>query len=220
MALMDVLGRISEWHDERGFGFVTRIDAHAGDAAGAGSEGRVFFHVRDYDPGTRRPDIGELVKFSAAKQADGRWRASRVRRAVAPARGKHGAAAVATRAAARNPVPASALVLLVLAYAALVATAIVRGQLPVSLLAWLAAANLVTLACYRSDKTAAQRGHSRIPESTLHALELAGGWPCALLAQRLFRHKTTKASYRVVFWAMVALHVTALASLAYAGVLP
>jgi len=217
---MDVLGRISEWHDDRGFGFVTRIDAHAGDVAGAG--GNVFFHVRDYDPGTRRPELAELVKFSAAKQADGRWRASRVRRAVAPARSKH-AAAVAKRAearAARNPAPASVLVMLVLAYAALVATAIFRGQLPVSLLAWLAAANIITLACYLHDKTAAQRGHRRIPESTLHALELAGGWPGALLAQRRFRHKTTKASYRVAFWTVVALHVTALAGLAYAGVVP
>ena len=109
---------------------------------------------------------------------------------------------------------------LVLAYAALLAAAIVAGQLPAWLLAWLGAANLATLACYRIDKTAARRGHGRIRESTLHALELAGGWPCALLAQRLFRHKTTKASYRVAFWAMVALHVTALAGLAYARVLP
>ena len=50
-------------------------------------------------------------------------------------------------------------------------------------------------------------------------LELAGGWPGALLAQRLLRHKTAKASYRSAFWTMVVLHITIMAALAHARVL-
>jgi uncharacterized membrane protein YsdA (DUF1294 family) len=40
----------------------------------------------------------------------------------------------------------------------------------------------------------------------LHLFALAGGWPGALIAQRLLRHKTKKQSFQVVFWATVALN--------------
>ncbi len=46
----------------------------------------------------------------------------------------------------------------------------------------------------------------RIPESTLHLFELAGGWPGAFVAQRALRHKTAKTSYQFVFWVIILLH--------------
>ena len=70
--------------------------------------------------------------------------------------------------------------------------------------------SLVTLIAYAIDKRAAVRGKWRIPESYLHALELGCGWPGAWLAQRLFRHKSSKKSYQVVYWFMVALNLGAL----------
>jgi uncharacterized membrane protein YsdA (DUF1294 family) len=45
-----------------------------------------------------------------------------------------------------------------------------------------------------------------VSENTLHLLELVGGWPGALLAMKLFRHKTRKLSFLLVTWAIVALH--------------
>jgi len=63
--------------------------------------------------------------------------------------------------------------------------------------------SLGTFVAYRSDKRRAQAGEWRVPESTLHLAELAGGWPGAFLAQRTFRHKTSKVSYQVVFWVIV-----------------
>lgn len=53
------------------------------------------------------------------------------------------------------------------------------------------------------DKRRAESKHWRVPENALHLLELLGGWPGAFLAQRLFRHKTAKLSYQVVFWLIV-----------------
>ena len=211
---MERLGKVSEWNEARGFGFVAPVD----DADGTG---RIFFHVLDYDQGSRRPEVGELVKFSASKRDDGRWRANRVRRAVS--RTRHASPAVTRNPrvahAPDRPAPVSALVVLVLAYAATIALAIYTGRLPVMLLFWLVAANGLAMLFYYGDKTAAQRGESRIQESTLHLLELAGGWPGALLAQRLLRHKTVKASYRSTFWTMVTLHIAMVAVLAYARVL-
>lgn len=67
-------------------------------------------------------------------------------------------------------------------------------------------ASLLVLTLYWHDKRSARQGHWRTPENTLHAVELLGGWPGALVAQQVFRHKTRKVSYQVPFWGIVALH--------------
>jgi uncharacterized membrane protein YsdA (DUF1294 family) len=69
--------------------------------------------------------------------------------------------------------------------------------------------SLVTFVVYALDKRAAQRGRRRVPEATLHTLELLGGWPGALLGQRVLRHKTRDVRFLVVFWGVVLLHAAA-----------
>jgi uncharacterized membrane protein YsdA (DUF1294 family) len=44
------------------------------------------------------------------------------------------------------------------------------------------------------------------PESVLHLQEICGGWPGTYLGQRWFRHKSSKRSFRVPFWLIVALY--------------
>ncbi len=68
------------------------------------------------------------------------------------------------------------------------------------------AVSLLAFFLYRRDKWLAENGGWRIPEFTLHLVELLGGWPGAFLAQRKFRHKISKASYQVGFWLIVLLH--------------
>lgn len=68
------------------------------------------------------------------------------------------------------------------------------------------AVSLLTFLLYWHDKRRARVEGRRIPENVLHALEMAGGWPGALLAQQLLRHKTRKVSYQTLFWLIVALH--------------
>jgi len=60
---------------------------------------------------------------------------------------------------------------------------------------------------YWWDKSAAQKGARRTPESNLHLMDLLGGWPGALVAQQQFHHKTAKASFQAVFWVTVLLNV-------------
>jgi uncharacterized membrane protein YsdA (DUF1294 family) len=67
--------------------------------------------------------------------------------------------------------------------------------------------SVITFCAYGLDKFKAQKGLWRIPENTLHILELCCGWPGALSVQRLLRHKSYKKSFRIVFWAMVVLNV-------------
>ncbi len=72
------------------------------------------------------------------------------------------------------------------------------------MLVWLAYSYLVlsiiTLFVYGKDKWAAKRQAWRTPERTLHVLALLGGWPGALIGQKLFSHKKSKTSFKRVFW--------------------
>lgn len=73
----------------------------------------------------------------------------------------------------------------------------------------------VTLLVYALDKSAARRRQWRIPENLLHLLALLGGWPGALVAQRLLRHKTQKTSFRAVFWMTITANCAVLAWLLF-----
>ena len=67
--------------------------------------------------------------------------------------------------------------------------------------------SLVCLVLYGWDKRAARRGRPRISERSLLLWGLACGWPGAWLAQRCWRHKTAKASFRWRFHVTVVLNV-------------
>jgi len=60
--------------------------------------------------------------------------------------------------------------------------------------------SLLALIADAFHKSAAVIGRSTISERTLHLLSLIGGWPGALVAQRLIKHKTQKQPFRRVFW--------------------
>jgi uncharacterized membrane protein YsdA (DUF1294 family) len=78
-------------------------------------------------------------------------------------------------------------------------------------------ASILTFSTYAWDKSAARAGRWRVPEKYLHFLSLAGGWPGALLAQRLLHHKSRKQPFRIIFWGSVALNCTMLCGLVYLG---
>lgn len=199
---MERLGKVSEWNDDRGFGFIVPI----GD-----ERARVFFHVRDYRLDGRRPEVGELVKFSALRQPDGKWRATAVRRTTPAARAAPSLPRASTSAAPR-PESVFPGAVATLAYNVLIAWAIRSGRLPFEAVFVVGGLSAITFVAYALDKHAAQTGRWRTPESTLHLLELAGGWPGAWLSQQWLRHKSRKPAYRAAFWAMVALHSGAVAA--------
>lgn len=65
------------------------------------------------------------------------------------------------------------------------------------------------------DKRQARLERRRISEATLHRLSFLGGWPGALMGQRLFHHKTQKRPF--IWWLRFAvlLHVGLLTLLCY-----
>jgi uncharacterized membrane protein YsdA (DUF1294 family) len=74
------------------------------------------------------------------------------------------------------------------------------------LIGMLFVSSVVAFLAYRRDKRCAEIGAWRVPEATLHLIALLGGWPGAFVAQRVYRHKTSKLSFQVVFWLIVLLH--------------
>ena len=67
--------------------------------------------------------------------------------------------------------------------------------------------NIFTFFAYWKDKESAIKREWRIPEKDLHWLELLGGWSGALIAQKIFRHKTRKHSFQIVFWLVPFLQI-------------
>lgn len=196
---MQFEGRIKSWNDERGFGF---IEPDQG-----GQE--IFVHIKACARLMGRPQVGQRVRF-AVEMSQGKERARDVA-AVAVQRGP--AKAVGT------PKPAQwgvATWLLIPAFLMLYLWLAVLWRTPHWLGAVYVGGSVLAYALYAADKSAARRGAWRVSESTLHAVALAGGWPGALLAQQLTRHKTAKAEFRRIFWATVLLNVLGFVLLASA----
>lgn len=177
-------GRITSWKDDRGFGFIT--------PNGGGQQ--VFVHIKSFANRQRRPVGNEVVTYELRTDDKGRAQAGRV--AFAGER--------VTSAAASGPggVP----LVLAAGFLVFVAGAAVAGKVPFAVLGLYCTASIVAFVAYALDKSAARNDRWRTPESTLHLFALAGGWPGALAAQRLLRHKSRKRSFQIVFWMTVVIN--------------
>ena len=81
------------------------------------------------------------------------------------------------------------------------------------LVMWFVLINVLTIAIYGADKMAARKGMRRVPEATLLAFGVTGGWPGAILGQQLFRHKTQKQPFKTYFMLSVILSIVAMAAI-------
>ena len=99
-------------------------------------------------------------------------------------------------------------------FAALLSGAVLAGAMPVIVAIAYLGLSPVTFFAYALDKSAAEAGRWRTQESTLHLFGLAGGWPGALFAQQLLRHKSSKREFQAAFWITVMFNCAALVWLA------
>lgn len=188
---MRLAGRISDWNDDKGFGFVSPHD---------GGE-RAFVHIKAFQAGSRRPMVGDLISYEAAKDAKGRTNAISVRYAGQRIEQKP---KPARQAVLRHRIPRRTLGALALLS---IVTLAVQGSVPVIVPLACMLLSIASYLVYWWDKDAATAKLRRTPESTLHLLDLLGGWPGALIAQQRFRHKTAKASFQSTFWITVLLNI-------------
>lgn len=195
-------GRIAKWNDERGFGFI--FPSEGGDS--------VFVHISSLPRSDLRPSVNEGVSYTLAFDSHGRPQANDVRFIVDPR------SASPMRQILRSgiAVPIAFAMSFLVALAALAAL----GRLEMSWLALYYGASIITYGSYARDKTAAQNAGRRTAESTLHLMSLVGGWPGALIAQVLLRHKTRKPSFLIGYWFTVIVNCIALGVIVGKGVSP
>ena len=183
-------GRLTDWNDARGFGYITPL----------GGGPTIFVHVSQFPRAQRRPEGLDLVTYVVASKDRGRVQAHDVQY-LAPTRARN------VRAQSSPPRITVAALAISGGFLALLAGLAAFGPIP-----WLfphayVVLSAVTFLVYGLDKRAAELGKWRISESTLHLLAFFGGWLGALAAQRVFRHKTVKQPFQAVFWVMVVANV-------------
>jgi uncharacterized membrane protein YsdA (DUF1294 family)/cold shock CspA family protein len=183
-------GRITSWKDDKGFGFITPN----------GGSDQVFLHISSFSSRQRRPEGNEFVTYELAVDGKGRPQA----KAAAFVGDRPAPPSKATGQSNIPPLFAVCFLLFVIA-------TVIAGRLPAAVLALYFVASIVSFFAYAFDKSAAERNQWRTQESTLHLFALIGGWPGALAAQRLLRHKSAKTSFQAIFWITVALNCGALA---------
>jgi uncharacterized membrane protein YsdA (DUF1294 family)/cold shock CspA family protein len=171
--------RIVEWRTGKGYGFLS-FEKH-----------RIFVHLRDFTVKHKQPEVGDMLEFVLGKDDKGRLCAQKVEHHNDGGRIRlwH------------------LLVLLPLLAAPGYALRQAAGRNDWRLACGCAAGlSIIGFLVYWLDKLRARHGQWRISESTLHLVALLGGWPGAFLAQRHFRHKTSKLRFQLVFWLIVTLH--------------
>jgi uncharacterized membrane protein YsdA (DUF1294 family)/cold shock CspA family protein len=168
-----VEGKIAVWNDDRGFGFITPVSG--GD--------RVFVHITAIQ-NRKRPQLNQTVFYTRSQDKDGWPRASGVTYK------KH---------APHKQGLLPAVLFIGLFFAGLGALIFILQIVPAFILWLYLFVSAITFLTYAVDKSAAENGRWRPPESTLHLMSLLGGWPGALIAQRGLHHKSIKTQFQAVY---------------------
>jgi uncharacterized membrane protein YsdA (DUF1294 family)/cold shock CspA family protein len=181
-------GKISDWKDDQGFGFVT---------PNGGGE-RAFVHIKSISDRSRRPINGDIITYEAVRDEKNRLKAGQVRFVNSQSSPSTSTTGNAPRILFSVTFT---LALFLLAFLNTLHMYIPLAYTIMSLIAFLA---------YAFDKSAAMNNRWRIQESTLHLFGLLGGWPGALVAQKMFRHKSKKSEFQITFWFTVLLNLCVL----------
>ena len=186
-------GKVVEWNDERGFGFLLPEEGGR----------KVFFHVSSFPQRHGRPRVGQECFFEIVKGERGDKAVD-----ISPIGllDRLGLADAETR-----------MSWVALMFLAGVVVLMIAGRIPFPVPIVCVLTSLWSFSLYERDKIKAEQGAWRVPENRLHFLSLMGGWPGALMAQERYRHKTHKAEFRRTFWTTVAVNCMALTALSLFG---
>lgn len=189
-------GKLTHWNDDKGFGFV--------EPNGGGE--RSFVHIKSFKKRSRRPIEGDLIVYQQVKDAKGKFKAVNTM-LIADRKASLNTPKKRSKTGAPSKFAASIAPVF---YCVLLGAVLFR-LIPIEVLYLYLATGLVTFLLYAKDKSAAQAGGWRTPESQLHLLSLIGGWPGAYYAQQTLRHKSAKREFRQVYWATVVINIAAFA---------
>ncbi|MES2488725.1 MAG: cold shock and DUF1294 domain-containing protein [Pseudomonadota bacterium] len=182
-------GRITKWNDDKGFGFVKKH----------GDETPVFVHIKAFAKGSPRPVESDIITYELGKDENGRDRAVKV--------------AFPKKSSSLDTIqsePGWFALIFTLLFLILLCYSVFARYISPYILFIYAGASLLAFIVYAWDKSSALNNNWRTSESTLLFFGLICGWPGALMAQRLLRHKTKKKTFQDAFWTTVVVNTLGL----------
>lgn len=197
---MTETGKLVEWNDDRGFGFVQA-------AAGA----RLFVHISAFERALRRPEPGDRLVFSRGLGRDGRPSVA-IAQIVGATRQRVQAQPGPTVERVESAQTARALRLLVVTL--LLGAAIIL-PVPRFVLVAYVVMGAASFFAYAFDKQAAEEHRWRTPEATLHSVDILGGIIGGLLAQAALHHKTAKPGFSAMTFGIAFAHLAVLGVVAF-----
>lgn len=189
-------GRLVEWLDEHGYGFIQPSDS---------SKERVFLHIKDFARPGPLPIVGCALEYLVILDERGRFRAQQVTYLKA-SQVQHAQLKPSDNLIAMPKKISVMQILCVLYILAIVGLSLAGLLSGIAVLA-LSLVNVATYWFYAQDKEAAHLGKRRIPEQSLHLLSFLGGWPAAWLAQEKLRHKTQKQPFRRIYFCTIGFNI-------------
>ena len=190
-------GRLVEWFDEKGYGFIQPNDD---------SKDRVFLHIKDFARQGPRPILGCALEYNVIVDAQGRYRAQQVSYLKASQTQKSRTSKVSSIKTQQGQ-RWSPMQIASVAYIVFLALLVLMGRLSGLVLLFINVMNAASYWFYAQDKEAAKKGQRRVPENTLHLLSFLGGWPAAWLAQQKLRHKTQKQPFRKIYFCTILFNI-------------
>lgn len=192
-------GRLVEWFDDKGYGFIQPND---------GLKERVFLHIKDFAQKGPRPIVGCALEYVVQLDGQGRYKAKQVTylKATQTVHAKTNRTSQNTlnaqKASSLQPMQIICIV-----YIVALAILSISGLLNGMILLFVSIINVMTYWFYAQDKEAAQINQRRVPENTLHILAFLSGWPAAWLAQQRLRHKTQKQPFRKIYFCTIVFNI-------------
>ena len=193
-------GQLTTWKDDKGFGFIRSSD---------GSQD-VFLHITALKETNHRPQVGDVICYQLTVDKNGRVHACNAFIEGVVSKPIFRSSPSVIEKVTFKPTVKYSLIFEVLILSLLPGLGAINFALttfnPIPLILY-PVMSFITFAQYADDKYRAKEGRWRISEKRLHLCEFMGGWLGAFIAQRKLRHKSSKVSYQVVFWVIVAIHI-------------
>lgn len=190
-------GRLIEWFDEQGYGFIQPNDQQ---------KERVFLHIKDFAQRGPRPIVGCALDYLVIVDGKGRFRATQVVYLKAH-QTAHSNRSKNIKPSSHRTIKMGVMPILIVLYVLLLVGSCLSGKIPDFYLALFLVINALTYVLYLKDKKAAQQNQWRVQEQSLHLFSFLGGWPSAWFAQQQLRHKTQKQPFKQIYICTIILNI-------------
>ncbi len=178
-------GILTKWNEDKGYGFITPI----------GEKKEIFVHISEFQG---HPLLNDRISFTLSKDKNGRDCAINSI--------KFNKAKLTFETKKTNSISILSISIIAIFYGTLLYFTL-NQKIETYIVPYYLLIGISTFYMYAKDKDYAQDGNWRISEKTLHILSLIGGWTGALIAQDKLQHKSSKLSFKIVFFITILLNL-------------